>query len=298
METFIYEFLSYSYIILYEERTMSTETLTNEPGALAETVPKFKRETIQHSDEITQDRITDKSLRGKWFYTADSGLYTNEGNNVLPVSFARVDHNLIFQNLGEATQQLIHTGNYRPTKEDAQRVRDALSTLTVNLSDLDLQSHSDEFSFYTVVPAKTENLNPSQLVVAQRAFGYGDRFEGAMEIFDEDDRTKEGVRVYVLNPNYVTKNAKVGESLVRAGRLGTFGDRSRFGADGRGVGNPNGHVRGVIAGGEDAQQPTLEPIVQAYETLQENPRQAEEHAPKYIETLAGLVHSAVQEKKS
>ena len=53
-----------------EEKTL--ETLV---GPLAETFPKFERDTILHSDQLTIERRTNPELRNRWFYTADGPMY-------------------------------------------------------------------------------------------------------------------------------------------------------------------------------------------------------------------------------
>src|SRR3989338_6694153 len=118
-----------------EERTL--ETLLD---PLAQTFPQLVRGTILHSDELTTERRSNPKLRDIWFYTADSAVYTVEkvdGINEAILYLSRGETNPIFNNIEEATRQLIRTGNYILPKEkrrEIDAVIKAEDTLKVKLS--------------------------------------------------------------------------------------------------------------------------------------------------------------------
>ena len=211
-----------------EVKGTTLETLV---GPLAEIFPKFYRSTILHADQLTNKRRTEEDeekrleLRNIYFHTADSSMYTVEKvsrRNEAFLYLGREPTNPIFNNIEEATQQLIRTGNYILTTEkrgEIDAVITAEDTLKVKLSDLELQKPKDRISFFDI---HTNNhyfykLNPEQQSVAERIYGQGDDFKENMEMFYEGGITR--TRVYVLNPDYVKKNVPRDGALVRASGL-------------------------------------------------------------------------------
>ena len=256
-----------------EEKTL--ETLV---GPLAKTFPQFDRATIRHSDELTTERRTNPKLRNQWFYTADFPLYTVEKEGKQKeayLSLARGENNLTFDNIGEATNQLIRTGNYRVTnRADVERVTKAESTLRVKLSDLRLQGDDNVFRYFEIDIANYNKLNPEQRRVAERVYGQGDNFKENMRMFNWNGIKK--TRVYVLNPDYVKQNTPQDGGFAWASRLVRFDFDSRFFALDWGVDYHLGlrGVRNIVAEGYT---PKVEanPVADAYKTiLGANPEQA------------------------
>jgi len=238
-------------------------------GALAETVPQLRLETIQHADELTNSRRTNEELRRQWFYTADFSMYTRKDGEEF-FHLARGHNNLIFQNLEEATNQLLQTGNYTIwNKEDVEKVVNAEDTLTVKLSDLGLKD-SGEWSYFEIDTAKyNKTLNKSQSLVAERVYGQREDFAKNMQMLREAGISR--TIVYVLNPEYVKEKAK-DQAVARASWLNSFVSGSVFIANGRCVDLRFG-LRGVRSVAEgDAR--ISDPMIEAYQTILVDPNKA------------------------
>ena len=87
------------------ERKLEIET-----GRLAETFPLFDASTIQHAYEINKDRITDKSLRNRWFWTADFPMYRVENEDSVLDAIERKDYTALKQIVNG--QNVVFSGNY------------------------------------------------------------------------------------------------------------------------------------------------------------------------------------------
>jgi len=257
-----------------EERTL--ETLL---GPLAQTFPQFKRDTILHSDQLTTERRANHELRNQWFYTGDGPMYTVEKEGRRDEAFlylSRGRTNPVFNNIGEATQQLIRTGNYILPNEkrgEIDAVIKAEDTLKVKLSDLRLRGDDNVLRYFEIDTANYDGLNEHQRRVAERVYGSGNEFVENMKMFNENGiRT---TRIYFLNPDYVKRNAPKDGALARASRLNGFGNDSRFYANNRIVDSRSGlrGVRNVVAEG-DAPKVEADPIEQAYQTLLRDPKLA------------------------
>lgn len=225
--------------------TLEEGTLENIVGKLAETFPQLERSTIQHAYQITTERRTNPELRDTEFYTADSALYTVEkegSRNEVFLYLGRGDTNPIFNNIEEATQQLIQTRNYFPPREDIEAVKSAESTLRVKLSDLKLQKSDYGFSYFEIDTANYDKLNSEQRRVAEHVYGQEENFEQNMEMLRQNGINK--TEVSVLNPDYVKQNAPQDGALVRASSLHNFYFDSWFKAYIRSVVSLDG-LRGV-----------------------------------------------------
>ncbi len=211
-------------------------TLETLVGPLAKIFPQLERDTILHSDQLMTERRTNPELRNQWFYTADSSLYTVEKEGGIDEAFlylGREPTNPIFNNIGEATQQLVKTRNYIPSSEDVGAVVKAESTLRVKLSGLGLQKSNDEVYYFEIQTDNYDKLNPEQRRVAKRVYGQGNDFIENMEMLNKAAIRK--TRVYVLNPEYVKNNVPQDGAIARASGLYGFVLGSRFFADGRDV---------------------------------------------------------------
>jgi len=241
--------------------------LTNERGTLKESYSRVKPETVQHSDEIQTDRLTDEGLRNVWFWTADFPMYRVEddkGNAVqgravedgeAVLYLARREHNLVFQNIEEATDQLIRTNNYVvENQEDIESMVNAESTVRIVLSNLGLKRHNDEFSY---IELNTKTLAEGREAVLEQ---YGEDVTAFVDrVHGDAGYEKEGIgdllaekgrnitRIYVLNPEYVKGKRAIreGKSLARACWLDDFVYNSIFIADVHYVDISDGALRGV-----------------------------------------------------
>lgn len=233
----------------------------------------FDPSTVQCSDEITKDRKTDIDLRNIWLWTANTALYRIEDSEAV-LYFSRGDTsrraNPILKNLDEAKTQLLNTQNYRPSQEDIAAVVGSVETgetTRFKLSDLSLQRHDDEFSYFEIDTENYNNLNETQRQFAEMVYGSGDDFKEAMNTLRTSKQKIKTTRIYVLNEDYVKNKVKGDEAVARACRLNDFDCYSDFNAGGRGVDNAYCSLRGVPKVGEaDAQK-----IKDFYALLEQNP---------------------------
>ena len=207
-----------------EERTLDTLT-----GPLLKTAPQFEPGTRRHADQITDERRTAeerlrRELRNQWIYTADSAVYTVEDGEVF-LYLGREPTNPVLNNIEEAVEQLLKTGNYRPKPADIEAVVKAEGTLKVKLSDLELQRLNDELFHFEINTADYSSLNVKQREVAERVYG-GRDFIKNMKMLNEAGIIN--TIIYVLNPDYVKKNVPQNGAIARASRLEDFGGASGF----------------------------------------------------------------------
>ena len=252
------------------KQTLESQVLENRIGTLAELYPQFKEGTWQTSAEITNDRRTLKDeekkqeLKDTYFYTANFGMYTIEDNDEF-LYFGGREANPIFDNIGEATTQLLENQNYKPSEEGIKAVVASVqsgATLKVKLSDLELKGDNEEWRYFEINTADYDSLNKSQRALAERVYGQGNDFVENMKMLNEEDIST--AKIYVLNPEYVKKNIEAGKALARACWLYNFGGISSFDANGRSVDNANNSLRGVpLVGEADTQE-----IENTYELLQ------------------------------
>ncbi|MBI2523422.1 hypothetical protein HYW19_03460 [Candidatus Woesearchaeota archaeon] len=252
-------------------------TLETLVGPLAQTFPQFERDTIRHSDQLTTERRTNPELRNMWFYTADGPMYLVEKVDGIDEAFlylGRGETNSVFNNIEEATHQLIRTGNYILPKEkrgEIDAVIKAEDTLKVRLSDLRLQGNDSQWRYFEIGTANYDSLNEHQRGVAERVYGSGDDFVENMKMFNEAGKRK--LRVYVLNPAYVKQNVPQDGALARASWLYNFELDSWFIANDSYVDLHFG-LRGVRNVAEGDAQKLAGPIADAYKTILGSPDQA------------------------
>lgn len=215
--------------------TSGNQSLENITGTLYECVLQTIPGTALTSAEITTERRDNEGLRKNWFWTANFGLYRKEGDEAV-LYFGGRKGNPIFDNIKKATEQLIHNKNYRPAEKDIAAVLQSVEsgdTLKVKLSELDLKRYNGEFSYFEV----GAKLNPDQRTLAERVYDFAKN----KKMFDQ-----AGVvpRIYVLNPNYVQREAQ-NSAVARACWLDDFGYGSDFFAYDRSVGDISSALRGV-----------------------------------------------------
>src|SRR3989338_2466716 len=280
-------------------RAVEKRTLETLIGPLAKTFPQLDRATIQHSDQLTTERRTNPELRNQWFYTADGPMYTIEKEGRRDEAFlylSRGRTNPVFNNIEEATQQLLRKGNYIPPKEDAEAVKSADTTLRVKLSDLKLQGNDSEWRYFEIDTANYDKLNPVQRRVAERVYGSGNEFvENVKMLNDNGIRT---TRIYVLNLDYVKRNAPKDGALARACWLDDFGSGSDFDAGGGDVDSSDA-LRGVRNVAEGDAPKIANPILDAYNAiLGADPGQAlKAMTPEIATGLSGLLQMYKPQKQ-
>ncbi|MEK6969210.1 MAG: hypothetical protein AABW48_02165 [Nanoarchaeota archaeon] len=237
-------------------KKQSLETIT---GTLYECVTQCVPETALTSAELTterRDKTTERrdnaDLRGRWLWTANFPLYQIEDGEAV-LYFGGRKANPLFNNIREATNQLKANQNYRPTEKDITAVLESVKsgdTLRVELSDLNLDKLNDEFSYFEINPNKIARLNSVQRALAERVYDSGNDFVENMKMFA---KAEINPRIYVLNPEYVQKEARNG-AVARACWLNNFGNNSGFVADERNVDDHDYALRGVRRASDSEQE--------------------------------------------
>ncbi|MEK6948600.1 MAG: hypothetical protein AABX34_00130 [Nanoarchaeota archaeon] len=228
-------------------------TLENIIGPLTESFPQLDHSTIQHGAQIHNDRINAEEplrteLRSASFYTADFALYRVKENGVI-LYLAKGEDNLIFDNIGEATAQLLKTKNYVPCKEGIDKVVKSVTIVRINLSNVRLkelegvEAFKGEISYLEIDTNNYANLNEDEKKLAGVIYGQGNEFQKNMNSLNENGIKQ--ARICVLNPGYVRENAPQYGAIARACRLSFFECDAGFDAAGRSVGNRSFHLRGV-----------------------------------------------------
>jgi hypothetical protein len=268
--------------------------------------------TVQHAHEIQRDRLTDKNLRGMWFWTADFPLYTIENNEVV-LYLADCENNLIFKNLDDAVSQLRYNNklgnknNYFPNDSDIGIVINSASTLKTELSDLKLQNFDNEWLYFEIYTAsKTEDkkhnydlLNSAQRAIAEKVHGQDEDFNSTMSMLNKSGKAK--TRIYVLNPDYVKKilNSNDAKSLARISILSSFNGSSNFRACNRSVDDKYRRLRGVQSEVRIVEAQKMDQYDEALKLITENPNESLERLqknPTYATGLNALIGSYLKSK--
>ena len=288
--------------------------LINPQGRLLDIAKQVDLNTVQHAREIQKDRLTDKDLRGMWFWTADFPLYTIENKEVV-LYLADRENNLILKNLDDAVSQLRNKNNYFPKDSDIGAVINSTSTLKTELSDLKLQKFDNEWSYFEMYTAsKTEDkkhnydsLNPAQRAIAEKVHGQGEDFHKTMKMLRDPkgNNSNDGIRttrIYVLNPEYVKKtlNSNDAKSLARGSFLYYFFNYdSYFIAFNWFVDYDSGRLRGVSSEARSAEAQKIDQYDEALKLITGNPNeslQRMQQNPNYATGLNALIGSYLKSK--
>jgi len=264
------------------------ETIT---ASLANGYKQLQPDTFQTSAEITtarrEDITSDKAerqeLRTRCFWTANLGLYGNNGKELQYGIGGRQTFNAIAgPDIDEFCRQLTQTDKYHLTEEQAQSL-DASGIVWANPADLRLKGTEKEWRYFEISPSNPDNLNQAQRALAEASYGQGDDFVGNMNMLAE---ARTNPKIYVLNPEYVMEETEQGEVIARACWLGGFYNDSKFDANSRDVNNSNG-LRGVrLVREADEQKIEEDPITSAYHTLLIDPKKSAERLSP--DTAAGI----------
>jgi len=123
--------------------------------------------------------------------------------------------------------------NYIPNKEDIKSVVDSVeseNTLKIKLSELGLERHDDDNSFFKINTRDYDSLNKTQRTFAERVYGQGDDFKKNMEMLNKADIPT--TKIYVLNPEYVKEYVKKDSAIAQLSFLYNFVVISVFDATG------------------------------------------------------------------
>lgn len=188
----------------------------------------------QFESLLTSAELIAEGKRNSWFYTGNYSLNRVEDGNAV-LYFGGNVGNPILGNIKEASEQLISTGNYKPSQESIEEaVKSAL--VKVKIDDLKLKSASSNEWGYFVVDMKN---NEAQKAFAKAVYG-DDVYEGKTDV-------KLGTtRIYTLTLDYVKKQDT---AVARACWLDSTDFNSFFSADNHGVYNRSS-LRGVPVSAE------------------------------------------------
>ncbi|MBS3124300.1 hypothetical protein J4437_06765 [Candidatus Woesearchaeota archaeon] len=203
--------------------------------------------TLLHADELMAQQVLNPALREQAYYVADFALYTLEGTGKkktptlwLARYTAQEPNNLILNHLDDAVnssfEQLTQTHNYRPSLHEAQKVMEAQSTLKIDLTQLRLKKHDDEFGYIEISTTNYNKLNPEQRKLAERFYGQGTDFDRAMATLKSAGINT--TQVFLLNPTYVQKEAV--NPIGRAAWRDNFHNGANSSAIGYNVGDSGG----------------------------------------------------------
>jgi len=235
----------------------SNRQLTNVSGTLKDAYLQLRPDTIQHSDEIQKARlIDDTGLRNRYLWTADFALYGVEEGNVV-LYLARGEHNLIFQNIEEATDQLTNTGNYVVRAQDSESIVNAESTLRVDISNLlrlkwisGTECSSVELDKWALEKGRRAIMEQYGKAVTDLVY----RVHGKDGITDlVSKKEKPTTRIVVLHPGTIENHPAVreGNLIARVCGLLDFNEHSNFDASDRRVIGSTGvepdALRGILA---------------------------------------------------
>jgi hypothetical protein len=174
-------------------------TLENVTGTLL-SYRQFYPNTVQHVDQITNQRRINPELRYQRFYPADGNLYATKNNGCL-FAITREPQNLFLQNVETACQQITNQGNYFPNSDEANNSFNHENTFVADLNRLRLIQHNSEYGHFVVYSKSIRGLSSLQRMIVQRIFGPDkDSFLKNIELFKE---AKINPRIYLLMPDYV-----------------------------------------------------------------------------------------------
>lgn len=200
---------------------MSLETIR---GNLRPLYKELQPGTMQHVDQLMNQRFTYTKYRYECFCTADGGVYVLDGAGKTPsLAITREVHNPVLKNIDDAFEQLHQNHNYRPVQADVEQALAAPETVLIALPSLRLSGDEAEWGYLKIgtTPAKYDKLNDEERKLAERVYGQGDDFPKNMKMLK--DAHIGGTRIYVLNPDYVREHAAEA-AIARASWLDSFDD--------------------------------------------------------------------------
>jgi len=214
---------------------MSLETIE---GNLRDAYLQLQPGTMLHVDQLMNERQTNENLRNKGFYTGDGEIYFLDAGKTPTLAITREAYNPVLKNIGDAFEQLVNCGGYPVNKNDLEQALAATDTVQIALPNLRLLGDEKEWRYLAIgtTPSKYGRLNDEERKFVERVYGKGDDFIQNMKML-ENAKIIE-TRIYVLNPDYVRKQAQEG-AIARASWLQVFFNNSDFNAGFYNINNHN-----------------------------------------------------------
>ena len=224
------------------------QKLENIVGNLRDAYKQIVPGTMRHVDELMAERRTNPYLRNQWFYPADGNVYSLDGKERVPtLRITREAVNPVLKNIDDAFAQFTENENYQVLPTDFETVKAASDTVSIDLTQLGLREENDKEYQHLVIDTskRLSKYNVEEQKLLLRIYGPTEKdCTASMQMLRDSIDKIEETRIYVLNPKYVTANAK-NNAVGRASWLGDFYYDSFFFAFDGCVLSYIGCVRGV-----------------------------------------------------
>lgn len=235
-----------------ETATQDLEEMVIVREPLDKAYEQLDSNTINTGTQISADRIKNRELRNKWFYTANLGLATKRNGKLYLGIGGRAAFNVVFEyDTEKACRELINTGyiNLSPQQINAILKLERLGeVIFVDPRELQLQGNEAGYRSFPIRTARYDkDVTLARQPFVHAGFGSGVMLGNVMDSMrtDENYRISE-TGVYTMNPEHVAENVLDNGIVARASGLGGFDGDSRFVADGRVVDGANDGLRGVL----------------------------------------------------
>lgn len=244
-------------------------------GKLAETYGLFVPETINPGYQISADRIRDKSLRNRWFYTANVSFATKrKGKLLLGIGGSEAFNAVFGTNTERVCKELADTGyiNLHPVqKDEVLLLEKRVEVVFAEPKELDLRGQGSEYKQF---PIRTrfyqKDVTEARAPFVSAGFGYGNTLGWVMDnlagnlvyerrskiaisynLFPDDviltvEEKADETAVFTMSPDNVAEAVKDDEIVARACLLCGFDNLAIFCAGYSGVGSNMNALRGKL----------------------------------------------------
>lgn len=195
-------------------RYTTLETIT---GNLRDAYRQCVPGTIQHVDELMNERRTNSELCSKWFYTADGIVYSVD-NGIPTLRITREEKNPILNNIDNVFPQTIQEYKYSVSENEFNSIKESFDTVTIDVTKLTLHIGVDGRRFlpiptrpiptikHSVTIQGYNRLNSEDRKLAERIYGQGNDFVENMQMLHDADI--KCTLIYVLDPMEIKSFAK------------------------------------------------------------------------------------------
>lgn len=217
-------------------------------GNLADIYELFVPSTINTGAQVSADRITDESLRGEWFSTANVSLATKRKGKLLLGIGGNEAFNAVFgTNTQQVCRELIDTGyvHLTPAQKDLILMLEKSGEVVfVDPSDLHLEGQSAEYRNFPIRTASYQkDVTVARMPFVSAGYGSGYMLGQVMDNLRINGNIAETL-VFTISPDHAAENVKDDEIVAQASWLNDFSRYSGFLAGGHDIGY-NHRLRGV-----------------------------------------------------
>lgn len=181
--------------------------------------------TMQHVDQLINQRRDNSNLRDLILCTADGGVYSLDSKDKKPtLRITREALNPLLKHIEEIFKQVgSYNYDYTVSKTDFEAIKQSFDTVTIDLTKLNSKDIKKEWCHINIPTCKPswynkgyDRLNPEERKLAERVYGQGYDFVENMQMLN--DEGINGTSISVLNPGYVCEHAKE-NAIVRPSYL-------------------------------------------------------------------------------